>query len=295
MHRFAAWLQQGLRWGWKPSAHTPTAHGDSPKGEQLRNRMLGSFVHATTGFAPRDIVIYRLAFSHISRVRQPLLKAGQHAQHCNERLEFLGDAILGSVIAEYLFQKFATRDEGFLTEMRSKIVNRASLNEISLRLGLDRMLDYDAHGNWSNRTIFGNTLEAFIGALYLDQGYKRARQFIVRRILTSHINLDVLADVDHNYKSRLMELAQKRRLTPVSYEVVSERPAGHFREYTVACRVGSEIMGYGTDIKKKLAEQKASEEALAKLNAQAPVSQTMAPEGVADSVANSVVDSVPQS
>ncbi len=235
------------------------------RGEAARDRAVMAFVHDLTGFRARDVAIYRLAFSHISRVRQPQLRAGQHAMHCNERLEFLGDAILGSVIAEYLFQKFATRDEGFLTEMRSKIVNRASLNDISLRLGLDRMLDYDRHGNWSNRSIFGNTLEAFIGALYLDQGYKRARTFIVRRILTSHINLDILADTDHNYKSRLMELAQKRKLTPVSYEVVSERAAGPFREYTVACRVGSEILGYGTDIKKKLAEQKASEAALAKL------------------------------
>jgi ribonuclease III len=264
MLRLPAWLQR---------RSTNRTNGQTPDlAELTRDRAISTFVRAVSGFRPRDIAVYRLAFSHISTVSQSNLRAGAQAMYCNERLEFLGDAVLGSVIAEYLFQKFATRDEGFLTEMRSKIVNRASLNDISLRLGLDSMLNYDVHGNWSNRSIFGNTLEAFIGALYLDQGYTRARDFIVQRILTFHIDLDTLADTDTNYKSRLMELAQKRKLTPVSYEVTSERQLGAFREYTVACRVGTEIMGYGTDIKKKLAEQKASEKALAFLSALSPAS-----------------------
>jgi ribonuclease III len=259
MLRLPVWLR-------RRSAHQVSGNGLDVAG-QTRDRALATFVRTVSGFRPRDIAVYRLAFAHISSVSQGHLRAGAQAMYCNERLEFLGDAVLGSVTAEYLFQKFASRDEGFLTEMRSKIVNRASLNDISLRLGLDSMLDYDVHGNWSNRSIFGNTLEAFIGALYLDQGYTHARQFIVQRILTFHINLDTLADTDTNYKSRLMELAQKRKLTPVSYEVTSERQLGAFREYTVACRVGTEIMGYGTDTKKKLAEQQASEQALARLSA----------------------------
>jgi ribonuclease III len=185
----------------------------------------------------------------------------------NERLEFLGDAILGSVVAEYLFQRYVTRDEGFLTEMRSKIVNRTSLNELAVKLGLDTRLVFDRSGNTSNRSIYGNALEAFVGAMYLDVGYGPVRQFIVRKILGQLLNLDELAEQEANHKSKLMEFVQRNRLEPLRYEVVGERGDGHNREYTVVVKLGEEVVGQGTDIKKKFAEQKASEAALRFLTA----------------------------
>lgn len=227
-----------------------------------RNREIAAYVRSTTGHRPKQVAIYRLAFQHISTVRNPK----RSAMECNERLEFLGDAILGSIVAEYLFKRYPHRSEGFLTEMRSKIVNRNQLNDIALKLQLDSLLDYDKNGNWLNRSIFGNTLEAFIGALYLDQGYRITRNFVVDKLLSHFVDLEQLAEMDYNYKSQLMEYAQKQKMERVSYEVVAEENLGPVRQFTVAVRVGEEILGYGTDTKKKNAEQKASGEALVKLN-----------------------------
>lgn len=228
---------------------------------QPRDKAIYRFVKNCAGYAPRNLTVYRLAFTHVS-----VLKNGNaRSEESNERLEFLGDAILGSVTAEFLYYKYVRRDEGFLTELRSKIVNRASLNDIAIRLGLDAMLEYDPAGTWMNRSMFGNTLEAFIGALYLDLGYRRARHFIVQRLLAHCVNVETLADTDTNYKSKLMEYAQKNKMNPVRYEVVEERPSGRLREFTVAVKIGQQVLGYGTDTKKKFAEQKASEAALSKL------------------------------
>ncbi|MDX2061650.1 MAG: ribonuclease III [Bacteroidia bacterium] len=231
-----------------------------------RASAISAFVREVTGHRPNNPALYRLAFQHISTLRN-----GQLASHeSNERLEFLGDAILGSVIAEYLFKKYPNKPEGFLTEMRSKIVNRGQLNEIALKLGLDSLLVYDRGGNWQNRSIFGNTLEAFIGAVYLDQGYRRTRSFIVEKLLSHFVDVHQLAEVDSNYKSRLMEFVQKNKLAPIRYELVAEENLGAVRQFTVAVKIGDKILGYGTDTKKKFAEQKASGEALVQLNVIAP-------------------------
>jgi ribonuclease III len=227
-----------------------------------RDRLIYQIVYNVTGLKPRELGVYRLAFRHVSMVRD----SERAFMECNERLEFLGDAILGSVIAEYLFKKYPRKDEGFLTEMRSKIVNRAQLNEISVKLQLDTVLEYDHAGNWMNKSLFGNTLEAFIGALYLDQGYRRTQRFITQKMLLYCVDVEMLADQDLNYKSRLMEYAQKHRMEAVSYELVGEENLGAVRQFTVAVKIGQTILGYGTDTKKKYAEQKASGEALIKLN-----------------------------
>lgn len=226
-----------------------------------RDKEVAQFVQHTTGYRVKDPAVYQLAFRHISRVKNGRASNAES----NERLEFLGDAVLGSITAEYLFTRYAISDEGFLTELRSKIVNRSQLNDIATKLGLDNMLDYDAGGNWFNRTIFGNTFEAFIGAVYLDQGYERTRKFLVERVLRVHVNVDELSETDKNFKSQVMELAQKQKMGSVSYMLVGETADGPHRQFTVACKIGQEIFGFGTDMKKKFAEQKASEAAMAKL------------------------------
>jgi len=225
------------------------------------DRSMSGALRQITGFTPRDLTHYQLAFQHSSLVRNQK----ESAFECNERLEFLGDAVLGSVVAEYLYKKYPTRSEGFLTDMRSKLVNRTSLNSFSLKLGLDQFIKFDARSGTLNQAVYGNTLEAFIGAIYLDQGYKTAKRFIYRRILNSLADVDALAVQDYNYKSRLMEFAQKNKLKPVTFELVEEKFQGMRKHFTVAVKIGAETYGTGTDTKKKLAEQSAAEMALSRL------------------------------
>lgn len=216
-------------------------------------------VKIITGVLPLDFKLYKQAFSHSSVVKN----AKNNAQECNERLEYLGDAVLGMVIAEYLFKKYPNKDEGFLTEMRSKIVSRNSLNEIALKLGFDSIIffDYKLTTN-PNPSIYGNAFEAFIGALYLDRGIFFTRNFIYKTIIQGHIDVTELEKTDYNYKSKLLEFVQKKKISSLSYEVLNEENRGNYKIYTIGVKLEGKIIAQATDVKKKNAEQKASEIAL---------------------------------
>lgn len=216
-------------------------------------------VKLLTGVLPFDYRLYKQAFSHSSVVKNPK----NNAQECNERLEYLGDAVLGMVIAEYLFRKYPNKDEGFLTEMRSKIVSRSSLNDLAMKLGFDSIIffDYKLNSN-PNPSIYGNALEAFIGALFLDKGVLYAKDFIYKTIIQGHIDVAELEKTDNNYKSRLLEFVQKKKITSLSYEILNEENRGTHRVYTIGVKVGNKLVAQATDLKKKSAEQKASELAL---------------------------------
>lgn len=247
--------------------------GDLFRRRSGSEQQLARFIRNITGYSPRELAIYELAFQHISTVRN-----GQSSTlHSNERLEFLGDAILGGVIAEFLFKRYPAKDEGYLTEMRSRIVSRTNLNDVCLKLGLEKMLRYDKSGNSMNRSIYGNTLEAFLGAVYLDQGYHRTRRFIVGRVLTLCVDMDKLANQDLNYKSRLLNYAQKNKLETIRFVVVAESNEGRLRQFTIAAQCGEVVLGTGTDVKKKVAEQKASAMALEKLQGQESVAPPLQP------------------
>ena len=226
------------------------------------DRAFAARVYRISGERPREPEIYKLAFTHSSTVRE-----GNSAEYSNERLEYLGDAILGAVVAEYLYNRYPRRAEGFLTEMRSRLVNRQTLNDFAVRLGLNQLLERNQRAGQLNRTAYGNALEAFIGALYLDLGYGAAKRFILKRMLASLANLEQIEQTENNFKSRLMEYVQKHKLD-VQFEVVSEINQGNQRSFTVAVRVNGEIKGQGTDYKKKFAEQKAAELAMATLTAE---------------------------
>ncbi|MDZ7742533.1 MAG: ribonuclease III domain-containing protein [Bacteroidota bacterium] len=129
----------------------------------------------------------------------------------NERLEYLGDAVLSSAIADYLFKKFPYKDEGFLTEMRSKIVNRAQLNKLSKKLGLDRFLESENDSKNLCKSINGDAFEALIGAMYLDRGYNFTRRIIIKRIINLHLDIDEIEKLENNYKSKLIEWSQKEK------------------------------------------------------------------------------------
>ncbi|MBI2968713.1 MAG: ribonuclease III [Bacteroidetes bacterium] len=213
-----------------------------------------------TGFYPSNIHVYKLAFIHKSSAGE----AKEGYFHCNERLEFLGDAVLNTVIAAFLFKKFPYESEGFLTQARSKIVSRNSLNEIARLLDIVQIIRYNPGSTGDTETILGNAFEALIGAIYIDKGFEMTKKFIVNRLLGEFIDLDEVLARETDFKSKLINWAQKER-KPVVFTVLKETDKGPRREFIIEVRVDNTVAGKGIAFSKKAAEQKASEEACAKL------------------------------
>ncbi len=207
------------------------------------------------GFCPGNVSLYKLAFLH----RSVAIKANGH-KISNERLEYLGDAVLSSVVADYLFKKFPYRDEGFLTEMRSKIVSREQLNKLSRKLGLDQFIQSNQDSKNFFRSMQGDAFEAFIGAIYLDQGYNFTKKIIVNRIINVHFDIDNLVNTEVNYKSKLIEWSQKER-KEVHFNVVAEVGSGSKKQYVIEIKVEDRILSAGQDFTIKGAEKIAAEKA----------------------------------
>jgi ribonuclease-3 len=158
------------------------------------------------GSKPFNLALYRLALTPAGLGEE----TDKGFRKSNERLEFLGDAILGAVIAEYLFQKYPYRDEGFLTETRSKLVNRETLNEVGIKIGLKKTLQQvvDNRQFVANKSLYGDILEAFLGAIYMDRGYAFTKKLILQRILI-HLDLEGMVSTVSNHKSKLIEWSQR--------------------------------------------------------------------------------------
>lgn len=218
------------------------------------NKPLSEFIHNDFGFYPRNIKLYELAFTHKSASDSTL---GNHKLN-NERLEYLGDAVLSAVTADYLFRLFPLKSEGFLTEMRSKLVSRTSLNKLSQKLGFERMIHYshDVHSNFKSMT--GNAFEAFVGALYLDRGYDFTKHILVDRIIKMHIDLEQLEQTDLNFKSKLLEWSQKEKHRLV-FKMIGQQNQHRERLYHVVAVVDDIEYGKGMDYSIKGAEQLAAE------------------------------------
>lgn len=217
-------------------------------------------IATVTGRTPQNVRLYRLAFTHSSVVRQQ----GESVRHqSNERLEFLGDAVLGAVVAEYLFRKYPYEQEGFLTEMRSRIVNRESLNHLALKLGLDKLVQLDTGQGRAarSRSVNGNALEALVGAVYLDQGYKAARRFVLSRLVKAHVDVKSLTQTTANFKSKLIEWAQRHGKV-IRYDLNGEARPGGVMEFTASVVLDDEVVATGMGLSKKQAEQLAAERAL---------------------------------
>lgn len=185
----------------------------------------------------------------------------------NERLEYLGDAVLGSIVADYLFKKFPYKEEGFLTEMRSKIVSRAQLNKLSKKLGFEQLIESEAFCNNHGKSLFGDAYEAFIGALYLDKGYSFTRRIILKRVIDVHFDIERLETEDVNFKSQMIEWSQKEKI-PVEFKVVKEIGNGYGKQYVVELLVEGALYGEGTDYSIKGAEQIASGKAIERLESE---------------------------
>lgn len=211
------------------------------------------------GFVPGNIKLYQMAFRHKS-VAIPI-KDG--VKNSNERLEFLGDAVLGSVVAELLFKLYPYKDEGFLTEMRSKIVSRANLNQLSRKLGFDKIIQYDARMiAYPNKqgSLLGDAFEALVGAVYLDKGYTFTKEFLLTRIIKPHVDIHTLENTETNFKSRLIEWCQQEG-KEVSFVQVKNPESEYAKMFSIEAIVEGEICGLGRDFNKKSAEKIAAERA----------------------------------
>jgi len=211
------------------------------------------------GFYPGNYKVYKIAFTH----KSASIQFDSERYINNERLEYLGDAILAAVIADYLFSYFPFKKEGFLTKMRARIVSREQLNEIAIKLGLQDLIISQIKVN-GTKNIYGNAFEALIGAIYIDKGYKKTKRFIIKRIIKKYININELIQVDSDYKSKLIELAQKNRL-----EIVFEDTEGDMNEqntpiFKSSVKLNNKVFGRGTGNSKKEAQQGAAREALTK-------------------------------
>lgn len=169
------------------------------------------------GFPPRNPELYELAMCHKS-VRQ---QSASDKPYTNERLEFLGDAILNAVLADILFYKFPNEQEGFLTRTRAKVACRATLNELARRLGIDKRIKKAAYVDRNIENLYGNAFESLIGAVYLDYGYAHCKQFIERLIGRKCINIEKMAQAEVDFKSRILEWGQREQ-KHIQFEQISE-------------------------------------------------------------------------
>jgi len=222
-----------------------------------KDKRLASSIQLILGSKPINLSLYRLALTPAGLGEETT----QGFRISNERLEFLGDAILGAVIAEYLFKKYPYRDEGFLTETRSKLVNRETLNGVAIKIGLKKILQQVIENRQfvGNKSLYGDILEAFLGAVYLDRGYAFSKKLILQRILI-HLDLEEMVSTVTNHKSKLIEWSQ-RESKQVEFQVVHVNSNQRFKEFVIAIVVNGETIAEGKGETKKKAEQEASKNA----------------------------------
>ncbi len=215
-------------------------------------------IESITGKKPINIKLYKLAIKHSSS--SELDKYGRKESY--ERLEYLGDAYLGAIVADFLYKKYPYKDEGFLTEIRSRIVNRESLNQLGRKLGLEKIIKVDQkNGIHRHKSIYGDIMESLIGAIYLDHGFSFCKHFILRKLIDSNFNIDKLIHENPNFKSQIIEWSQKND-KDVRFEMGTITEKGNFKEFEISLFIEQELVvkGYGSN--KKKAEQSAARKAL---------------------------------
>ena len=213
------------------------------------------------GFIPNNIELYKLALIHKSA--SLVLEDGRAIN--NERLEFLGDAILDAIVGDIVYRHFEGRREGFLTNTRSKIVQRETLNKLAVEIGLDKLVKYSTRSSSHNSYMYGNAFEAFIGAIYLDQGYDRCKQFMEKKIFKNYIDLDKMSRKEVNFKSKLIEWSQKNKME-VSFELIEQFLDEEYNPmFHTEVRIEGISAGTGTGYSKKESQQNAAQMALKKI------------------------------
>jgi len=229
-----------------------------------KRRKLYLLLRKTIGFYPRNLALFEVSLIHKSALKKK--ENGQIIN--NERLEFLGDAMLGAIIAHELFHKYPDRNEGFLTKTRSKIVNRSFLNKTAYKIGLNELINSQSHLSLKKTNIPGDALEALIGAIFIDGGYERCRKFILKKILTPFVDLNKISDNDDNYKSALIEWAQKYKRE--IHFITDEIPSTLDRDpvFVSVVEIENVPTGQGRGNSKKESQQNAAMQALQNVSAQ---------------------------
>lgn len=223
------------------------------KSKSAADRKLIAAIRNIAGFTPSNLELYKLATLHSS-----IGKANSSGlKDSNERLEYLGDAILGAAVADYLFKKFPYKDEGFLTEIRSRIVNREALNLLARKIGIATIVQFDNKNAHLQQVILGNTLEAIVGAVYLDKGYLRCKKFVIDKLIAPYYDLDEVVNSNSNYKSKLIEWSQREGKS-VRFEIVEIKKTKNRKEFTAQVMLDNEAKGMGYGNNKKKAEQDAA-------------------------------------
>ena len=204
------------------------------------------------GFYPHQISIYKQAFLHRSILHNTELQSFES----NERLEFLGDAVLDSVISNYIYHKFPKQDEGYLTKLRSRLVSRQTLNNLGIKIGLQELMQSNLER--ASKSVYGDALEALIGAIFLDKGYVVAQKFVEDNLLQNHIDIEEVIQTETDFKSRVLEWCQKEKL---SFDFkISETEERKGKLYVAELIVNDELKGKGSAFTKKKAEQAAAEQ-----------------------------------
>lgn len=213
------------------------------------------------GFYPDRIDLYREAMTH----RSSSIRSKKGRWVNNERLEFLGDAILDAIVADILYKKFEHKKEGFLTSTRSRIVQRETLNKLAVELGLDKLIVSSTRNLAHNTNIYGDALEAVIGAIYLDQGYRVAKKFVYETMIKQHLNIENVLKSEVDFKSRLIEWGQKNKVE-VCFEVTDSSYDAQNNPVFISCvKVAGVEVGSGKGYSKKESHQMAAKVAIKKL------------------------------
>jgi ribonuclease III len=226
-----------------------------------RDKKLSTSLQNLLGFKPKNLAVYKLALIHRSAGER--LADGTLVS--NERLEFLGDAVLSAIVAKYIFQRYPFENEGFLIETRSKVVSRKNLNGLARKLGLPDLVTKNSENNQTGSSLGGDALEALIGAIFMDRGFPSAEKFVLDRMIDNYIDLDKLLKDDANFKSKIIEWCQKEK-KEFTFNIISGTADGHRPSFTIELLVEGKAIGVGTDRTKKRAEQAASKEACEALN-----------------------------
>lgn len=227
----------------------------------LDKRVFGSRLKKLLGFSPGNLRLYEIAFIH--RSASFTLPDGKKVN--NERLEYLGDAVLDAILSDYLFEKFPDASEGFMTKIRSRIVNREVLNQLSVSMGINNILVSNVNSAHTTRNLYGDALEALIGSIFLDKGFKKTKKLFIKKVFNKYLDLNVIVNTDTDFKSLVFEWVQKHKNNLIftyneEYDFNQKKSV-----FSTKLIIDKEELGEGHGSSKKEAEQEAASQALTRL------------------------------
>lgn len=227
-----------------------------------KNPKLLPFLNESLGIQPIQIELYEEAFTHKSTA----VRDEEGIKRSYERLEFLGDAIIGAIVSEYVYQYYPDEDEGYLTKLKSKVVSRQNLNRLAQKLNLEPIISYKRK-NSRHKSLLGNVFEALFGAIYLDLGYTKTKEVFIQRIITPYIDLEKLSKEEIDFKSKLLNYCQVNKIE-LKYDLISEEVRGGYTNFTMGVYLDDELIEFSSASSKREAEQKAAKKTLQSLDSE---------------------------